>query len=426
MARKQIDSRELVDFHVKHAVFDMTHGKCAHCGKTLDFRKNFTVDHVIPLSKGGQNDIANYAPLCAACNKAKSNFVYNPRDYYPYLPKPALDKLVVLFNKYMASTDWLAYDNLFPVDRFDILSKVAVTNPHSRKPVILPFNLVVQRTDNDTAFEWLQKYTARLKTEDKHVMAATPDDLGTPHYFITNGSKTLCLCSAYVMPQQYHDDDSKPADNTIILNFFTNPELKFTKNITENVLYAAMSGIMQSIYDTLMCESDGGVIMRCIIQFPASDPYFEKAIEIARQQPGVKPYKLNTYTNGQPDESVKSYFNLITLVQYNNQTAKIKYRKLVDKLNQIQQEQGFEAMYDALAEMEKPINARLNHTKPFRKSEKLIQQERRSRINDEMKARRKAKKVGYRQKKRPNLKNHRHRPEQTPFEPDDDETEHET
>ena len=410
MARNQIDERILVDFHTRHACFDITHGRCAHCGKTLDFRKDFTVDHVIPLSKGGRNDISNYVPLCGDCNKAKSNFVYDPRDYYKFLPKQELDRIKVMFDEYMESTDWLGYDNLFPVDRFEVMTQVQLRNPHTKKYMTMPFNLCIQRTDNETAFDWLQTYTARLRTEHKHVMAASADDLGTPHYFVTNGDKVVCLCSAYVMPQQWHDDQDHPLDNTIVLNFFTNPDLKFTPGITGNVLYAAMQGVMQSVYDTLMCESDGGVIMRCLIQFPASDPYFKNAIDIAMRQPGIRPYKVDTYMNGAVDDAIMSYFNLITLVKYGNQTARIKYRKLVDELNRIAKEQGMEAMYDRLTEMEKPVNDRLNHARPFRKTAKQVDQEIRSRHNDERKARRKANKKGYRQKKHPNQSKHRYKP----------------
>lgn len=44
------------------------HGhKCARCGVIAPL----TVDHIVPLSAGGSNDITNIQPLCDTCNKQK-------------------------------------------------------------------------------------------------------------------------------------------------------------------------------------------------------------------------------------------------------------------------------------------------------------------------------------------------------------------
>jgi 5-methylcytosine-specific restriction endonuclease McrA len=49
--------------------------RCLRCG--CDGLK-LTVDHVIPLSRGGSNRIANIQPLCGPCNSAKGT---NSHDY---------------------------------------------------------------------------------------------------------------------------------------------------------------------------------------------------------------------------------------------------------------------------------------------------------------------------------------------------------
>ena len=44
-------------------------GRCAGCGNKL---KEYHVDHIIPISRGGSNDFYNLQILCPLCNREKS------------------------------------------------------------------------------------------------------------------------------------------------------------------------------------------------------------------------------------------------------------------------------------------------------------------------------------------------------------------
>lgn len=44
---------------------------CPCCGEKFTRKNKPTVDHVIPLTKGGTNDIGNIQPLCKSCNSRK-------------------------------------------------------------------------------------------------------------------------------------------------------------------------------------------------------------------------------------------------------------------------------------------------------------------------------------------------------------------
>ena len=46
-----------------------------------------TIEHIFPLDKGGDHNEFNVISLCSKCNSAKSNMVYNIRDYYKYIDK---------------------------------------------------------------------------------------------------------------------------------------------------------------------------------------------------------------------------------------------------------------------------------------------------------------------------------------------------
>lgn len=43
--------------------------KCVHCGKNL----KLTIDHIIPVSKGGLHTKSNIQGLCKPCNSSKNN-----------------------------------------------------------------------------------------------------------------------------------------------------------------------------------------------------------------------------------------------------------------------------------------------------------------------------------------------------------------
>lgn len=51
---------------------------------TKDFRL-MTVDHNIPKSKGGSNDLSNLDPMCERCNTKKSNKFNNNVEYLAFL-----------------------------------------------------------------------------------------------------------------------------------------------------------------------------------------------------------------------------------------------------------------------------------------------------------------------------------------------------
>lgn len=64
-------------------VYNKSKGRCAICGNFVPF-DNFTVDHIIPLAKGGTNEIANLQCACDMCNRIKQDI----------LPEDLMNKLV--------------------------------------------------------------------------------------------------------------------------------------------------------------------------------------------------------------------------------------------------------------------------------------------------------------------------------------------
>ena len=61
---------------VRAAVYERDGYRCVNCG----VNRQLTVDHVVPLSKGGKNRISNMVTLCRPCNfdKADGTALYRP------------------------------------------------------------------------------------------------------------------------------------------------------------------------------------------------------------------------------------------------------------------------------------------------------------------------------------------------------------
>jgi hypothetical protein len=59
-------------------IYDKADGYCQLCGKKLKF-EDASMDHVIPLSVGGLDDLSNLQLACYPCNRFKDNIL--PEEY---------------------------------------------------------------------------------------------------------------------------------------------------------------------------------------------------------------------------------------------------------------------------------------------------------------------------------------------------------
>ena len=71
-ARTDIKPVKLDKKSTKQKMFDGQEGKCNGCRLQFEI-KNLTIDHVLPRTKGGQDNIENLQLLCGNCNSTKGN-----------------------------------------------------------------------------------------------------------------------------------------------------------------------------------------------------------------------------------------------------------------------------------------------------------------------------------------------------------------
>ena len=71
-ARKR-DNGGTFTFKELNALFEKQEGYCFYCGELLysSFDKDVHIEHKIPVSRGGSNDISNIALSCSKCNLQK-------------------------------------------------------------------------------------------------------------------------------------------------------------------------------------------------------------------------------------------------------------------------------------------------------------------------------------------------------------------
>ncbi len=59
-------------------------GTCHYCGKSVP-PKELTLDHVVPIARGGRSTKGNCVPACKDCNNQKKNLL--PMEWDEYLQR---------------------------------------------------------------------------------------------------------------------------------------------------------------------------------------------------------------------------------------------------------------------------------------------------------------------------------------------------
>jgi hypothetical protein len=52
-------------------IWNKTGGKCWYCNRQTNPWTDFCIDHVVPISSGGTDDLDNLVPCCRPCNASK-------------------------------------------------------------------------------------------------------------------------------------------------------------------------------------------------------------------------------------------------------------------------------------------------------------------------------------------------------------------
>ena len=81
---------------IKSKIFFKTNGYCAYCGGGLDPFIHWEVEHVVPRSRGGTDEISNLVPSCRWCNRRKRSKSLD--EFREYLTQQATDDIDRIIN----------------------------------------------------------------------------------------------------------------------------------------------------------------------------------------------------------------------------------------------------------------------------------------------------------------------------------------
>lgn len=99
-------------------IYEREKKKCFYCGKNLKFRQ-ITLDHYLPKSKGGTEDIFNLVLSCRKCNRLKGNKI--PRNYerkiIKLFQKAFYDKMIKIGNIIVSKED--LKEEILNIDRIE-------------------------------------------------------------------------------------------------------------------------------------------------------------------------------------------------------------------------------------------------------------------------------------------------------------------
>lgn len=73
--KKQKRIRTNVPRGLRHEVFKRDNYTCVECGAKKEDGATLHIDHIIPVSKGGSDEMNNLQTLCSDCNLNKSNLI---------------------------------------------------------------------------------------------------------------------------------------------------------------------------------------------------------------------------------------------------------------------------------------------------------------------------------------------------------------
>ena len=162
MKRERVEERfDLVkDFDMQQYVLSKSDDRCCHCGKKYFFPFGATIDHFVPLSKGGTNRKHNLIMLCHNCNQEKGNDI-KELSYIPYLLPKYREELADYYHSYRDSFEYISRNRLLSADEYNFVVESKVLKAKKKASFFIgkSYNLkIVKDSDRERVEDYFEKY----------------------------------------------------------------------------------------------------------------------------------------------------------------------------------------------------------------------------------------------------------------------------
>lgn len=247
--REKITERVWFSEEEKDKILSKTGQKCAHCGKPIFVmnvgENKMTVDHFIPLYKGGTNRMINLVPLCYDCNEEKADKIVNPKEYLPFIKKQYLDEIAGYYDSYIHSFHYFTENNIFADDEFIIkVPMFPLKGVRDTSGPITKLKYTVKKAaycDLDRIYAFYLSYIDKYAGEEKKRIKADAEqtiiswfEKGCIYYIEKNGN--IVLMTAFELTDVKSETGYKgPAFRLHPFSLYNNP--RYGELLTRVVFY---------------------------------------------------------------------------------------------------------------------------------------------------------------------------------------------
>lgn len=288
--RERIEDRERIKWSIKKRMLAETGGRCAHCGTVLIKGENLTLEHFIPLDKGGTNEEENFTVLCYDCNQLKSNMIL-PVSWYPHLSATKRNTFKTLIRKYLREVDYLAENCTMMVDTFRIRVFIPIQGKiggNGYRTLGMPVNIDGLRMTQYDAFNWLIEYKTSLEWQDACGTISQPSEWNAPCYLLKKADKDIAM----VCPWIVHEWNEEIGNyyNSIIFDWYFSPDLP-DKDYIPKMLADIMKMVETNVMGDLANTTDGTAIVLSRFRCFLSDRFGGPAFDALERVSGVSEYE---------------------------------------------------------------------------------------------------------------------------------------